>query len=78
MHSLGINLLYDTAEISWYKAKAKLQPPEMLLRDWMEPLEQELLFAHDPDTMDAERIQGTIESINRPADLNKWLKNVYA
>ena len=49
----------------------------MLFGDWMETLEQELLFAHDPDTMDAKRIQGTIESKFCPEDLNKWLKNVH-
>ena len=49
----------------------------MLLGDWMETLEQKVLFAHDPDTMDRKRIQGTIESKYCPADFNKWLKNVH-
>jgi hypothetical protein len=71
MHSLGINLLFDTAEISWDNAKVHMQHPEILKGDWMETLEQELLFAHDPDTTDAERIQGIIESKYTPADLNK-------
>ena len=38
---------------------------------WIETLEQELLFAHDPDTKDAERIQGINESKYCQADLNK-------
>ena len=49
----------------------------MLLLDWMETLEQELLFMHVPDTTDAERIQGNIGSKYCPADLNKWSKNVH-
>jgi hypothetical protein len=57
MHSLGINLLFDTAEISWDSAKVYMQHPEILKGDWVNTLEQELLFAHDPDTTDAERIQ---------------------
>jgi hypothetical protein len=34
-------------------------------------MEQELLYAHDPTTTDAERIQNIIESRYTPADLNK-------
>ena len=71
MHSLGINLLFDTAEISWDNAKVHMQPPEVLQGNWKETLEQELLFAHDPDTTDAERIQSIIESKYCQADLKK-------
>jgi hypothetical protein len=48
-----------------------MQPPEMLRSDWVDILEQELLYAHDPDTTDAERIQGIIESKYTPSDLSK-------
>jgi hypothetical protein len=34
-------------------------------------MEQELLYAHDPNTTDAERIHSIIESKYCPADLNK-------
>ena len=61
MHSLGINLLFDKAEISWDTAKVHMQPPEILQGDWIETLEQELLFTHDPATMDAESIQDIIK-----------------
>ena len=71
LHSLGINLLFDTAEIMWDNAKINMQPPEILKKNWVDTLEQELLFAHDPDTTDAERIQGIIESKYTPADLDK-------
>ena len=71
MHALGINLLFDTAEISWDNAKVHMQSPEKLAGRWAEDLEQELLFAHDPDTTDAERIQDIIESKYCPADLTK-------
>jgi hypothetical protein len=67
MHSLGINLLFDTAEISWDNAKIHMQPPEMLRSDWVDILEQELLYAHDPDTTDAERIQGIIPRLWKSA-----------
>jgi hypothetical protein len=71
MHSLGINLLFNTAQISWDNAIIHMQAPETLKRDWIDALEKELLFAHDPDTTDAERIQDIIESKYCPADLNK-------
>ena len=71
LHSLGINLLFNTAEITWDNAKVNMQNPEILRGDWIETLEKELLFAHDPDTTDAERIQGIIESKYTAADLEK-------
>jgi hypothetical protein len=72
LHSLGtINLLFDTAEISWDNAKTHMQHPEMLKGNWVDALEQEILYAHDPDTTDAERIQGIIKSKYTPADLSK-------
>ena len=67
MHSLGINQLLDMVEISWDNTKLHMQPPEVLQGDWIETFEQELLFGHDPDTMDAERIQGIIESKSLPS-----------
>jgi hypothetical protein len=70
MHSLVINLLFDTAEITWDNAKVHMQPPEILKEDGADTLEQELLLAHDPKT-DAERIQGFIESKYTPVDLSK-------
>jgi hypothetical protein len=39
MHSLGINLLFDTAEISWDNAKVHMQHPEIMKGDWVETLE---------------------------------------
>ena len=71
MHSLGINLLFDTAQISWDNAIIHMQPPDKLTGEWVDALEQEILYAHDPDTTDAERIQDIIESKYCPADLKK-------
>jgi transposase InsO family protein len=74
MHSLGINLLFDTAQISWDNATINMQPPQSLAEDWVEVLEQEILYAHDPDTTDAERIQGIIDAKYCQADLDKVVK----
>jgi hypothetical protein len=48
-----------------------MQPPGKLNGEWLDTMEQELLYAHDPTTTDAERIQNIIESKYTPADLNK-------
>jgi hypothetical protein len=71
MHSLGINLLFDTAEIAWDNAKIHMLPPARIDANWIDKLEQELLFAYDPTTTNAERIQSIIEATYCPADLKK-------
>ena len=71
IHSLGINLLFDTAQVSWDNVTVFMQLPSRLQGDWVDELEQELLYAHDPDTTDAERIQQIIDAKYCPADLNK-------
>jgi len=71
MHSLGINLLFDTSQIFWDNATINMQPPESLDEDWVENLEKEILYAHDPDTTDAERIQDIIDAKYCPADLKQ-------
>jgi hypothetical protein len=38
LHSLGINLLFETAEIRWDNAKVHMQHPEILKGDWIETL----------------------------------------
>ena len=69
MHSLGINLLFDTAQITWDNASISMQPSQRLRADWVEELEQEILFAHDPSTSDAEWIHKIIDAKYCPADL---------
>jgi hypothetical protein len=48
-----------------------MQPFGKTNGDWLDTMEQELLYAHDPNATDAERIQSIIESKYCPADLNK-------
>jgi hypothetical protein len=58
MHSLGINFLFDTAEISWDNSKIHMQHPEMLRDNWVDALEQEILYAHDATSRNAQRQLG--------------------
>ena len=69
MQSLGINLLFSTSQIEWDSATIYMQPPERLKDRWVEDLEEELLYAHDPETTDAERIQQIIDAKYCEADL---------
>ena len=71
MHLLGINLLFDTAQISWDNATINMQPPTLLQGEWADTTEKEILFSHDPATTDAERIQDIINATYMPADLDK-------
>ena len=74
MHELGIDICFSTAEIKWDNASIAMQPTERLDELNIEEFEQEILFAHDPDTTDAERIQNIVESKYCPADLEALVK----
>jgi hypothetical protein len=55
MHSLGINLQCLTLQKYhgiMQNAKIHIQCPEMPRDNWVDALEQEKLYAHDPDTTD--------------------------
>ena len=71
MHELGIDICFSTAEIKWDNASIPMQPTDKLADMNIDELEYELLFAHDPETTDAERIQNIIEHKYCPADLKE-------
>ena len=48
-----------------------MQPPSMLKGTWINEMEQEVMFAHDPNTTDTERIQHIVESKYAPEDLTE-------
>ena len=70
MHEIGIDILFSKAEIVWDNASVPMQSIDKLQKDYVDTFEQELLYAHDPDTTDAERIQNIVESKYKKADLN--------
>ena len=71
MLELGIDICFSTAEIKWDNASIPMHPADKLDELNIDEFEQELLFTHDPDTTDAERIQNIVESKYCPADLRK-------
>ena len=71
MHELGINLLFGTAQISWDNATVNMRSPDSLKEGWVDALEKEVLFSHDPETTEADRIQQIIDAKYCAADLEK-------
>jgi hypothetical protein len=67
MHEIGIVICFSPAEVRWDNASIPMQPVDKSTEEF----EQELMFAQDPLTTDAERLQNIVESIYCPADLNK-------
>ena len=71
MHKIGIDICFSTAEVTWDNASIPMQPTNKLAPEFVDKFEQELLFAHDPVTTDAERIQNIVENKYCPADVRK-------
>ena len=61
LHELGIDILFSKAGMVWDNASVPMQSVDKLRADWIDSFEQELLFAHDPVTTDAERIQNIVD-----------------
>lgn len=74
MHELGMDILFSTAEMVWDNASVPMQSTDKLDVDWIDSFEQELLFAHDPLTTDAERIQNIVDAKYSQADLTALTK----
>ena len=71
MNEVGIDLVFSKSEIAWDNATIPMPPADKLDKEIVDTFEQELLFMHDPDTTDAERIQNIIDNKYCPADLRK-------
>ena len=75
MLKIGIDICISTAEIKCDGATLPMQSVEKFNKKIVNKFENELLFAHDPVTTDAEKIQNIIENKYCPADLNSIVKN---
>ena len=69
MHEIGMDIIFSKAEMVWDNASIPMQSYDKLHEEFVDSFEQELMFAHDPTTTDAERIQNIVESKYCPADL---------
>ena len=62
LHELGIDICFSKAEIRWDNASIPMQSMENLDAEQVRKMEQEILYAHDPTTTDAERIQNIVDN----------------
>jgi len=75
MLEIGIDLCFSSTEIRWDNASIPMQSVDKLDKQLVDNFEKELLFAHDPVTTDAKRIQNIVENKYCPADMNTIVKN---
>ena len=66
MHEIGIDICFSAAEVSWDNASIPMQSVDKSTE------ELEILFAQEPLTKNAERIQNIVESKYCLADLRKF------
>jgi hypothetical protein len=71
---LGINFLFDKGLMEWDNATTPMQDPASLHQEYIDELEQELLYMHDPDTTEAERIQQILDAKYCKADLGELVQ----
>ena len=71
LEELGMNFLFSTNMMEWDNVSTPMLDSELFDQDNLEDLAQELLYMHDPDTTEAERIQEILDAKYCKADLAK-------
>ena len=71
LEELGMNFLFSTNLIEWDNASTPMLDPELFDQDNLDELAQDLLYMHDPDTTEAEKIQEILDAKYCKADLVK-------
>ena len=71
LEELGMNFLFSTILMEWDNASIPMLDPELSDQDNLDELAQELVYMHDPDTTEAERIQEILDAKYCKADLVK-------
>ena len=66
---LGMTFHFDNLMMEWDNSTTSMVDPCMFCEELIDDLEHEILYMHDPDTMEAERIQAILDAKYCPADL---------
>src|SRR5687767_7920151 len=74
LDELGMNFLFSENLMEWDNATTPMLDPDMFCEQFIDELEHEILYIHDPDTTDAERIQSILNAKYCKADLYKLVK----
>ena len=62
LEELGINFLFKEHLMEWDNATMPMLDPAVLKKYFIDDLEHEFMYIHDPDTTDAERIQAILNA----------------
>ena len=71
LDELGMNFLFSTNLMEWDNASTPMLDPDLFDQDNLDELAKELLYMHDPETTEAERIQDILDAKYCKADLVK-------
>ena len=71
LEELGINFLFKEHLMEWDNASTPMLDPAVFNSDNIDELEHEMLYIHDPDTTEAERIQAILDAKYCKADLGQ-------
>lgn len=68
---LGMNFLFSSNLMEWDNARTSMLDPYLFDQDNLDQLAQEMLYLHDPEITEAERIQDILDAKYCKADLAK-------
>ena len=71
MQEIGLDLLFSESTIKWGNMTIPMASSSSFDTDCIDDFEEEIMFAHDPLSTEAERIQSILDAKYTPADLNK-------
>ena len=71
LEELGINFLFKEHLMEWDNASTPMLDPAAFSNDFIDELEHEMLYIHDPDITEAERIQAILDAKYCKADLEQ-------
>src|SRR6478672_12336434 len=71
LEELGMNFLFSSNLMEWDNASTPMLDPDLFDQDNLDQLANEMLYMHDPDTTEAERIQEILDAKYCKADLEK-------
>src|SRR5688500_7160240 len=71
LNELGINFLFSTNLIEWDNASTPMLDPDLFDQEDLDELANEVLYMHNPDTTEAERIQDILDVKYCKTDLEK-------
>ena len=75
LQELGIDLLFSENLIKWDTATIPMTSMDRLLSKNLNDFEHEILFMHDPESTEADRIQHILNAKYTPADLNSLARD---